>query len=581
MKKIITQIRQTYSAFLGRDLPPREIAIKFQIPLPLAREKPPKFREIAFLKKDLDDPDADVNYFKTLQKNLRQLNRCKIGLVKRFLYNEGFIVAFYPLLLKQIRLHLSGGGIPDPVPRQEMLDVVIDIFRQLIDSYKYIFKTIYLGSNFQFARLMPQFEKSAFRILELMKMKQRVMGLRYQLLSEQSWLTINIVFHILWGAGKAGMERVALDSISANRLESFNTSLSDLFLSLQMVQRFNLPKWPTEWQFSFDRYDQTMRTLLQVTPDDGVKMTRHVTLCYCYDNIPTRFQRLDEGGARGPCVMIHWQHLQKKIMSDYLQFFHEKGHASRVGVMEKFEVLSYIEGLALVQLQLECIKSEEVVLSADVMDGQPCDLRIFVGFKDVYPFLHNLHYHADLEEVGTRMVDLLAQRSAVLAEDHVATKASVWYLQNQDNQTIKLKTQETQFTTGLKIGSLIAYGFGNEGIQQPALGVVARIFRPANKTVFLDIDRVGRDSEPVLVTSDVNSYDEFDQHGKQVIYAILTTDVQGEPALLFPPQSSFIEKDVLVVKRVKGQQLIQLGKLQSVTKSYLNFKMIGVKQTFE
>lgn len=580
MKKTIAQIRQSYDTFMGRDLPPREIAIKFQIPLPLAREKPPKFREIAFLKKNLDDPDADVNYFKTLQKNLRQLNRCKIGVVKRFLYNEGFVMAFYPLLLKQIRLHLSGGGIPELAPRQEMLDTITDIFRQLIDSYKVIFKTIYLGKNFQFVRLASQFEKSAYRILELLKMKQRVMGLRYQLLSDQSWLTINIVFHVMWSLKKADMERVALDSISANRLEPFNTSLVDLFLTLQMVQRFNVPKWPTEWQFSFDRYDQTMRTLLQVSEDDGVKMTRHVTLSYCYDNIPTRFKRVEEGGARGASVMIHWQHLQKKIMSDYLQFFHEKGQASRVGVMEKFEFLSYIEGLALVQLQLECIKSEEVALSSDALDGQPCDLRIFVGFKDVYPFLHNLHYHADLEEVGTRMVDLLAQRSAVLAEDHVATKASVWHLQNQDKQTIKLKTQETQFTTALKIGGLIAYGFGNEGIQQPALGVVARIFRPSSKTVFLDIDRIGSDSEPVLVTSDLNSYDEFDQHGKQVLYAILTTDVQGEAALLFPPHSSFIEKDALVVKRVKGQQLIQLGKLQFVTKSYLSFKLNSVKQTF-
>ncbi|MEN9865979.1 MAG: hypothetical protein RL748_1569 [Pseudomonadota bacterium] len=580
MKKIIAQVRQSYHEFLGHDLPPREIAIKFQIPLPLAREKPPKFREIAFLKKDMDDPDADINYFKSLQKNLRQLNRCKIGVVKRFLYNEGFIVAFYPLLLKQVRQHLGSAGIPDVGPRQDMLDTIVDILAQLIDSYKSIFKTIYLGKNFQFARLKVQFDKSAYRILELLKFQQRVMGLRYQLLSEQSWLSINIVFHIMWSLGKSGMERIALESISANRREPFQTSLQDLFLTLQMVQRFNLPKWPVEWQFSFDRFDQTMRTLLQVTPDDGVKMTRHVTLSYCYDTLATRFKRVEESGARGPCVMIHWQHLQKKVMADYLQFFHEKGHGSRVGVMEKFEVLSYIEGLALVQLQLECIKLEEPLLSNDALDGQPCDLRIFVGFKDVYPFLHNLHYHADLEEVGTRMVDSLAQRSAVLAEDHVATKASVWHLQYQDSQTIKLKTQETQFTTGLKIGSLIAYGFGNEGIQQPSLGVVARIFRPSSKTVFLDIDRVGQDSEPVLATADQASFEEFDQHGKQVIYAILTTDAQGEMALLFPPQSSFVEKEVLVLKRVRGQQLIQLGKLQSVTKSYLNFKLRVLKQTF-
>ena len=50
-----------------------------------------------------------INYFKTLQKNLRQLNRCKMGVMKRFIYNEGFVVAFYPLILKQVRQHLGDG----------------------------------------------------------------------------------------------------------------------------------------------------------------------------------------------------------------------------------------------------------------------------------------------------------------------------------------------------------------------------------------------------------------------------------------------------------------------------------------
>lgn len=580
MKTTVSRLLGKYHSFMGRDLPAREIAIKFQVPLPLAREKQPKFRELAFLKKELDEPDADINYFKTLQKNLRQLNRCKMGVMKRFIYNEGFVVAFYPLILKQVRQHLGDGGIPDPAPRQEMLDLLSDILTQLIDSYKTIFRTIYTGSNFKYKRLMTQFEKSAFRILELQKFRQRVMGLRYQVLSEQDWLTINIVFHVMWAAGKMGMERTALESISANRTESQQVSLADMFLTLQMVHRFNLPKWPTEWQFIFDRYDQHLRTLIQLAVDDGGSLTRNATLSYCYDNRPARGQRLDDAGSRGPAIMIHWQHLNRKLMADYLQFFHEKGANRRADMSQKFEFLSFIEGMALVQLQLEAIKNDEPNLSAADLDGQPCDLRMFVGFKGVYPFLHNLHYHADLEEVGTRMVDLLAQRSAVLAEDHVSTTASVWHLQYQDKQVIKLKTQETQFTTALRIGALVAYGFGNDGIQQPQLGVVARIFRPASKTVYLDIARIGHDSEPVLVTPDLASFEVFDQHGKQVMYAILTTDSQGDPNLLFPPQSHFIEKDTLVVKRVQGQELIELGKLLTVTKSYLCYKYVVQKQNF-
>jgi predicted transcriptional regulator len=580
MNKNLSSLINRYHSFMGRDLPAREIAIKFQVPLPLAREKQPKFRELAFLKKEMDEPDADINYFKTLQKNLRQLNRCKISLMRRFIYNESFVIAFYPLILKQVRNYLADGGIPDAQSRQEMLDLIIDILRQLIDSYKFIFRAIYIGSNFKYKRMLAQFEKSAFRILELIKFKQRVMGLRYQALSDQAWLTVNIVFQIMWLDGKANMERATLETISANRTESHKLSLADLFLALQLVQRFNLSRWPTEWQFIFDRYDQNLRSLVQVVPDDGGRLTRNATLCYCYDNRPTRQTRLEEAGSRGPALMIHWQNLNRKVMSDYMQFFHEKGANRRIDMSKKFEFLSFIEGLALVQLQLDSIKDDELNLSPQELEGQPCDLRIFVGFKGVYPFLHNLHYHADFEEVGTRMVDLLAQRSAVLAEDHVSTKASVWHLQYQDKQVIKLKTQETQYTTALKVGSLLAYGFGNEGIQQPQLGVVARIFRPSSKTVFLDIARIGQDSEPVLVTANLDSFDVFDQHDKQVMYAILTTDTQGEANLLFPPHSQFMETETLVIKRVKGQEMISLGKLVTVSKAYLCYKYMIQKKNF-
>jgi hypothetical protein len=578
MKKIFSNARRSYRTFFGRDLLPREIAIKFSVSLPLAREKQPKFRELAFLKKEGDGPDADIYYFKSLQKNLRQLNRCKMSLFKRFLYNESFIVTFYPMILKNVRNYLQNGGVPEPTPRQEMLDVLVDIIRQIIESYKIIFRAIYSGSHFQFARRMPQFEKSAYRILELYKLKQRILGLRYQALSEQAWLTINITFQVLWSLGKTGFERVALESISVNRSEAFNTSINDLYLSLQMVQRFNLSKWPTEWQFSFDRFDHTMRTLLQISEDDGSKLTRNSTICYCYDTRPSRSERVSEAGSRGPALMIDWQHLTRKVMADYLQFFHEKGQSSRVDMTQKFEFLSFVEGLALVELQLECIKNEAVVLSSDELNGQPCDLRIFVGFKEIYPFLHNLHYHSDLEKVGTRMVDLLAQRSAVLAEDHVSTTASVWQMQYQDRQVLKLKTQETQFTTAFKVGSLVAYGFGSEGIKMPSLGVVARIFRPSAKTVFLDIHFVGQDAEPILVTPDLASLDVFDEQGKNLMYAIASTDVQGESILLFPPHSYFVEKSTLVIKRVGGQQLVVLGKLLSVTKTYLCYKYAQVKQ---
>lgn len=577
MKKILPSLKQSLRNFAGLDLPPREVAIKFQVPLPVAREKQPRLRDVVFLKKDLDDPDAELNYYRTVQKNLRQLNRCKIGLVRRFVYNETFIATFYPLLLKQVRNYLDDGGIPDSVMRQEMLDLIIDVMRQLIESYKIVFRTIYCGRNFQFARLTSQFDKSAWRILELAKIKQRIMGLRYAGLSAQMWLTVNIVFHVMHGMGRSDAERTTLEGIAANYGEPMAASLTDLFLSLQMVQRFDLSRWPTEWQFTFDRLGRSVRDWVSLVADDGGKPSHNASLSYCYDNRPAHQERLD---GRGSALMLHWQNLNKKIMADYLQFFHEKGSGRRVNMAQKFEFLSFSEGLALVQLQLDSLHDQTTAQINPDWEGKQCDLRIFVGFKYAYPFLYNLHYHADLEQVGTRLEDLLAKRSAILAEDHVSTTDSAWYLQYQDQKILKLRTQETQYTTPLRIGALLIYGIGNEGIQQPTLGMVIRIFRPQAKKVFIDIARLGEQPEPIMATPELDNFEKFDPHGKQVMYGMLVADDKNVNTLIFPSHCTFIEKDTLIIKRVKGVQMVVLGKLQSVTKSCLSYQFTVSRQDF-
>jgi hypothetical protein len=576
MRRIVNH----YKKFIGYDLPQREVVLKFQVPLPVAREKVPKIRDLYFSKMDKTEAGYEVAYLKLLQKNIRQLNRCRLGPFRRFLYAEGFLLVFYATALRHVRNYSGESGIPDAADRQEALDLVIDITRHIIESYKLIFKEIYAGGNFRFARSVSRFDISAFRILELTKFKQRVKGLRYQMLSESAWLTVNIIFHIMHASGKGDFSLPVLENISLNSNDIKRQSLCELFLSMQLIYKFNISKWPTEWQFIFDGYTQAIGVVAQLSGDDSAAMHRNASVSYCYDSRPARNTRIAEGQSRGASLLINWQNLHKKVMADFIYFFNDNNESKpqkKTSALQKFSSLSHAEGLALVQLQLESIKNEAQQQSSEVTDGALCDMRIFIGFKGIYPFLHHLHYGNEREEIGSRMVDLLAQRSAVFAEDHVSTTASAWHLLCQDEKKLTLQTQETQFTSPMKIGALLAYGFGADGIQQPKLGVVSRIFRPSEKSVFVDIDRIGQNSEPVLATSELGCYAHFDQHREDVIYAILTIEPGGEMRLLFPPHSPYLENHHLVLKRVKGQQLITLGKLQSVTKSYLCFKFVVQK----
>lgn len=570
------RIVERYNRFMGHDLPPREYVIKFTVPNQVGHEKIPSLRHLYISKKNEGSPHHVIQCLKLFQANVHQLNRCTFGLSRRFSYTEHFVKMFFPIAIKQVRNYSADGGIPEKEERREILDLMIDIARQTADSYKVVFKTLYGAHNFRYARSIDVFDLSAFRILEMTKFEQRIRGLRYQILSEAAWLSVNIVFHVMAEEEKIDIPTVVLGTVFHERGDPEKQTMRDVYLALQMVAKFNILKWPTEWQFFLDGYCRTIGALVRLGEDNGTELNRNMSVSYCYDNRPTRGARMADDSSRGPASILYWENLNRRVTADFLDFVSEKGKGDKKS-SKKFALLSYNEGLALVQLQLECVRTEAQQLTLDEKEGVACDMRIFIGFKGVYPLLHNIHYGA-ARQIGTRLVDLLAQRSAIFAEDHNSTADSVWQLQSQDSKTVKLKTQETQFTTGLHIGALAGYGFGNEGIQQPILGVISRIYRPSAKVVVVDIDKVGEYAEPVLVTSDISCLQKFDEYNDKIVYAILTKDPAGELRLLFPLHSQFRENERLVMKRVKGQQLISLGKIQSVTKAYLCYKLTVLEE---
>jgi hypothetical protein len=198
-------------------------------------------------------------------------------------------------------------------------------------------------------------------------------------------------------------------------------------------------------------------------------------------------------------------------------------------------------------------------------------MRIFIGFKSVYQLLHNIHLGKF--GAGQRLDDILAKRSAVFADDHVASAESVWFLQFEDAQLIRLKTQESHFTTAMRIGMMAAYGVGNDGIAKPRFGVVARLYRPSPQTVIVDIVKNGEYVEPVVVSSDPAAFDKDERGQGMLLGAIEVRGTGGETKLLLPPLSTLREKAELAMKRTKAREKIALGKLQTVTRDFFLFRL--------
>jgi hypothetical protein len=147
----------------------------------------------------------------------------------------------------------------------------------------------------------------------------------------------------------------------------------------------------------------------------------------------------------------------------------------------------------------------------------------------------------------------------------------------QDDKRITLKTQETPFTTNMRIGALAAYGFGAEGLRSSAVGVISRIYRPGGEMVVVEIEKLGENSEPILVTPDLACFENFDERNKEIGYGILAVNAMGSASesgechLLLPSHSQVVEGHQIVMKRVGQRQILVLGKLESATKTYRSY----------
>lgn len=570
MRKIV----EHYRKFVGKDLPARDLVIKFSVSQAAPKVKMPRISDVRPLKSpnELVDPRE---YLRGYLANLRQLNQCRLRMGRRMAYTEKVARKFMPLALTQVRLYAGEGQIPDSAERKDNLDLIIDTTRRLLDSYRIVFKNLYSVSNFRFARAQKIFYLAAYRIVELTRFQQRVMGLRYQVLNEQTWLALNIVFHVMHAHDKLELACHSFEDVFAElhkNEQHKNRSLQDLYLMIQMNARLDILRWPTEWQFTLDSYGRIVHTMLKLEDDDGNILRPDYAIAYCYDDCAARSQRIPGQTTRGQGFLLNFINLKRKLVRDYERNLEFQSQA----IDDKaFSQLSFGDGLALLQLQRNCWLAAPLPLHPREAQGQKCDVRMFVGFKGIYPFLFNLHYGTGpTEEIGNRMVDLLAQRSAVFAEDNRSTTESVWMMLAQDTRRITLKTQETPFTTNMRIGALAAYGFGAEGLRSSAVGVISRIHRPGGDMVVVEIEKLGNNSEPVLVTPDLACFETFDERNKEIGYGILA--VQEEQAeqgggvchLLLPTHSQMLEGHQVVMKRVGMRQIIVVGRLENATKTY-------------
>lgn len=562
--------------YFGMDLPERTLPLHFNLPKVSGRFKATSTGDDELLRNLDEAKNTPLEYFRLLLAEIKHINRCTMKPRQRLMLTRQILKLYYPTALAQLAKQAKNGGVPDPEDRKQLLDMLVEIAQIMLLSYQILFAGYYGGSNYRYARSRNLVRECASRILELLVLKQHAKSLRYQVLNDQDWQLANTIFYVMNCYEDVEQPLPTLSKELGSGGKKGDLSLREQYALLQTVAKFDMLRWPTHLQWVIESYFHGVANAVQVRADDGsAKLGRNDLIAYCHDGNPARGSRLDT--PHGPALILGFGGLAEAIRKDCMGLFQAKKNNTPSLMPPRFARLPETEHFVI---------SDQLVRGLENTNGDTAvekeqkvsDLRIFVGFSEVFNLLQHKQGRFGMED---RLADVLAKRSALIAEDHVATEKSMWFLLLQNEKMTRLSTQETSFTTPMAIGSLLAYGLG-EDINRPGFAVVSRIFRPSHKVVIIDLQRIAGYAEPVMMTVNASEQGASLNQPKP---ALLMYDLQrlGGWGLMFPPRDIMPGIDKITISRNRQTIDVSIGNMRNATDDFYLFatsltsKQLGIE----
>lgn len=389
-----------------------------------------------------------------------------------------------------------------------------------------------------------------------------MLGLRYQQLNERDWQTANATFHVMHRYEDTSAPIKSLgEKLKLNASYHYST-LQDIFITIQLIGLVDRMGWPTHLHGFLRSYIAAIPNSAQIKLDDGkAALDRNSCIAECHGKAAMQKTRT----SPTPALILDCRVFLDAVRRDCMNLVACKRDRKPDLMPVRFFRIPEIERFVVSDLLTKAYFGNSLTVLPE-HEQKAADLRVYVGFQAVFSLLRNTFNRGDSE----RLVDKLAKRSALLAEDHVATVESVWFMLYQDSKMIRLRTQESQFTTAMGVGALLSYGMGEDAVNSPRLAVVSRIYRPSTKTVVIDLFRLARYAEPVAVFLK-NDLSEVAGEEKGYAALLLHDELIGGWCLAFPPQGILLTAKELTLKRGNQSYDVTLGALRNVTTDFYVF----------
>jgi hypothetical protein len=572
--EFIRRERARVRHFLGLDLPERTLRLGFDLlRLRRCRDRPPANpgRLQARLQASRTTPTEQLEAMLTLVLGLK---RCPMPERRRFQLVEALAAWFHAEAAPQIAaLAAEGGGIPEQGGRGVMLDLLARNTQTLIDVYQLIFATDYARNRFWYAKVRSRVHHCAHRIMELIKLQHRIVGIRYAPLPAQSWRLANTIYVVMRAYESTDVPTETLAAVSPGALPSRRlANLDQLYGSLQTYHILDYSAWPEQNQFFIDTYCNAVDGGIRIHDHRGTNLVAAKdTLLTAYRHDAPATRTLPNGAELGPALIIDYRTLADSIRLDYVELSKARADRNRFAMPSRLAVLEPVHQTATGYLLYRNLRLPGLWGDLSSARQRYRDLRIYVGYEEVRAHLLAIFSAGDGRPQSRELSDLFARRSAIIGEDDTSTQESRWYVLYESAERMRIKTQETRFTHRMFIGNLLAYGFGRKGAQNPRIGKVNRLYRPEAGAVVIDVEYLASFGTPITLHRRDPGGD-AEPRKLRVIGEPLPSLLIHHPkrgwGVVTPPQEGFWEQTPVGIQSGRQVRLGRLGEAQDVTAEF-------------
>jgi len=127
-------------------------------------------------------------------------------------------------------------------------------------------------------------------------------------------------------------------------------------------------------------------------------------------------------------------------------------------------------------------------------------LRIFIGFPDAHKALEEAYGNIDDEtRKRTGLLHTLSENSASIADDSQQIKDERWFLMDESEGGLRVRTQVSRFTTKISVGQVVAFNDIHSKLQELKLGFISRINRLNEAEIDISVVKLGESVKSIII----------------------------------------------------------------------------------